>query len=67
MALDLATDLATHAFPQGLTIAADNTSALDRVRDLPYAQVIIPRSPHGGIAGAVDPLRGPAAGKDRGA
>jgi GNAT superfamily N-acetyltransferase len=42
MALDLGIKHATQASPQGLTIAADNTSALDRVRDLPYAQVIIP-------------------------
>ena len=42
MALDLGAERAPHASPRGLTIAADNTSALDRVKDLPYAQVIIP-------------------------
>ena len=42
MALDLAAEIAPHASPGGLIIAADNTSALDRVKDLPYAQVIIP-------------------------
>jgi GNAT superfamily N-acetyltransferase len=42
MALDLGAKYAQHPSPQGLNIVLDNTSALDHVKDLPYAQVIIP-------------------------
>jgi GNAT superfamily N-acetyltransferase len=42
MALDLGAKDTQYPSPRGLIIAADNTSALDHVKDLPYAQVIIP-------------------------
>ncbi len=42
MALDLDANHAGYPSPRGLAITADNTIALDQVRNLPYAQVIIP-------------------------
>lgn len=42
MALDLGANHPQHPSPRGLNITADNTTALDHVKDLPYAQVIIP-------------------------
>jgi GNAT superfamily N-acetyltransferase len=42
MALDLRSQPSQYPSPRGLSIAADNTNALDHVRDLPYAQVIVP-------------------------
>lgn len=42
MALDLNAKHSRYPSPRGLSIAADNTSSLDQVRNLPYAQVIIP-------------------------
>jgi len=42
MALDLGRVQTQHAYPKGLSIVRDNSSSLDKVKDLPYAQVIIP-------------------------
>ena len=42
MALDLALLQTHHPFPKGLTITIDNSSSLEAVQQLPYAQVIIP-------------------------
>jgi GNAT superfamily N-acetyltransferase len=42
MALELTRLRTEHPFPKGLDIVRDNTSSLDRVKELPYAQVIIP-------------------------
>ena len=44
MGLDLGMIKMDHPEPEGLTISRDNTSSLDRVKNLPYAQVIIPGS-----------------------
>lgn len=42
MALELSRLRTEHSFPTGLDIVRDNVSSLDRVKELPYAQVIIP-------------------------
>jgi GNAT superfamily N-acetyltransferase len=42
MALDLDQVRTGHPFPRGLTIAADNQTSLTNVKNLPYAQVIVP-------------------------
>jgi GNAT superfamily N-acetyltransferase len=42
MALDLEAKHSRYPSPRGLSITADNTSSLDQVKNLPYAQVIIP-------------------------
>jgi GNAT superfamily N-acetyltransferase len=42
MALDLRNIQTRYPYPEGLTIVRDNTTSLDRIKDLPYAQVIIP-------------------------
>lgn len=42
MALDLTHVRTEHPYPKGLTILADNTTSLVNVKNLPYAQVIIP-------------------------
>ena len=42
MALDLGAKHMSYPSPRGLSIAADNASSLDHVRNLPYAQVIVP-------------------------
>ena len=42
MALDLGDTQTQYPYPEGLTIVRDNTTSLDRIKDLPYAQVIIP-------------------------
>jgi GNAT superfamily N-acetyltransferase len=42
MALDLGRMQTQHAYPDGLSIVSDNNSSLDKVKNLPYAQVIIP-------------------------
>jgi ribosomal protein S18 acetylase RimI-like enzyme len=42
MALDLGRVQTHHAVPKGLSIVRDNSSSLDDVKNLPYAQVIIP-------------------------
>jgi GNAT superfamily N-acetyltransferase len=43
MALDLSQVQAYHPYPKGLTIAADKDTSLNAIKNLPYAQVIIPR------------------------
>ncbi len=42
MALDLAKVQIQHPYPRGLIITADNDTSLTHVKNLPYAQVIIP-------------------------
>jgi ribosomal protein S18 acetylase RimI-like enzyme len=42
MALDLGRAQTHHPSPAGLSIVRDNDSSLDKIKDLPYAQVIIP-------------------------
>lgn len=42
MAIDLEQLLIYHPFPKGLVITQDNSTSLDNVQQLPYAQVIIP-------------------------
>ena len=42
MALDLGKVRTEHPYPRGLTIKADNDTSLVHVKNLPYAQVIIP-------------------------
>jgi len=42
MGLDLTQVRTDHPFPRGLTIAADNQVSLTDVKNLPYAQVIVP-------------------------
>ena len=42
MALDLGRVQTHHASPRGLSIVRDNSSSLDTVKNLPYAQVIVP-------------------------
>ncbi|HXB94288.1 MAG TPA: GNAT family N-acetyltransferase [Puia sp.] len=42
MAVDLGQLHTHHPFPRGLIISQDNTSSLDNIQQLPYAQVIIP-------------------------
>jgi GNAT superfamily N-acetyltransferase len=42
MGLDLGQVRTGHDSPEGLTIVRDNTVSLERVRDLPYAHVIMP-------------------------
>jgi ribosomal protein S18 acetylase RimI-like enzyme len=42
MALDLGGVQTHHPSPAGLSIVRDNDSSLDKIKDLPYAQVIIP-------------------------
>jgi GNAT superfamily N-acetyltransferase len=44
MGLDLRQVQTDHPTPKGLEIFIDNTISLDKVKDLPYAQVIIPSS-----------------------
>lgn len=44
MALDLGDVRTDHPEPAGLSVTRDNTSSLDRVKNLPYAQVIVPGS-----------------------
>ena len=51
MAVDLGEIRTDHPEPAGLTITRDNTSSLDRVKNLPYAQVIIPNSRMAEMAG----------------
>ncbi|HVS98449.1 MAG TPA: GNAT family N-acetyltransferase [Puia sp.] len=43
MALDLGRLETEHPFPKGLVITRDNTTSLDNIQQLPYAQVIIPK------------------------
>jgi len=42
MALDLRQVRVDHPYPKGLTIKADNDTSLVNIKNLPYAQVIIP-------------------------
>ncbi|HEY6901534.1 MAG TPA: GNAT family N-acetyltransferase [Puia sp.] len=42
MGLDLSTVQTGHPYPRGLVITPDNQSSLSSVKNLPYAQVIIP-------------------------
>jgi ribosomal protein S18 acetylase RimI-like enzyme len=42
MAVDLGAARTDHPFPRGLTISPDNSSSLEGIMELPYAQVIIP-------------------------
>jgi len=42
MSLDLGQVRTDHSFPRGLTIAADNQASLTGIKNLPYAQVIVP-------------------------
>ncbi|HLZ89853.1 MAG TPA: GNAT family N-acetyltransferase [Puia sp.] len=42
MGLDLHQVKTGHPAPKGLSIVADNTLSLDSIRELPYAQVIVP-------------------------
>lgn len=43
MGLDLDKTITAYPVPAGLDIVRDNVTSLDRIKELPYAQVIIPR------------------------